>query len=96
VHKIHPIIDSRLRTFQVDARFVNPPSVLYPNLTAEANIIISQKKRAILIPRDYLVNGSYVLTKKNKKLKVRTGLKDYEMVEITSDLDTSQYIYKPK
>ncbi len=96
VDKIYPIMDERSRTFQVDAHFVNPPSALYPNLTAEANIIIQTRKNALIIPRNYLENGKYVWISKDEKKQIKTGLQDYRKVEIIEGLDTSKFIYKPE
>jgi hypothetical protein len=44
VDKIVPIMVVRSRTFKIEAHFIKAPSKLYPNLTAEANIIIQTKK----------------------------------------------------
>ncbi len=54
VEKIDPIMNDRTRSFTVKADFVSRPPVLYPNLTAEANIIIQTKKKALTIPRNFL------------------------------------------
>jgi lipoprotein-releasing system ATP-binding protein len=45
----------------VEARFVQPPPVLYPNLTAEANIIIRTNPSALTVPRSYLEEEFNVL-----------------------------------
>lgn len=95
VSKIYPIMNERSRTFTVEAVFTEAPKELYPNLTVEANIIIKTKKNTLIIPREYLLEGKYVLTEKDEKTKVEVGLSDYEYVEIVSGLDSSQYIYKP-
>jgi RND family efflux transporter MFP subunit len=96
VNRIYPIMDERSRTFQVDAHFVTLPSSLYPKLTAEANIIIQTKKNALIIPRNYLQDNQYVWISKDKKRKVKTGLRDYQKVQILHGIDTSQFIYEPK
>lgn len=95
VEKIHPIMDERSRTFKIEASFINPPETLYPNLTAEANIIINVKEDALIIPRAYLLSGDSVLIGKNKKRKVSVGLSDYQKVEILEGLTTDETIYKP-
>jgi HlyD family secretion protein len=95
VLRIYPIMNERTRTFQVDASFTHPPSSLYPNLTAEANVVIKTKNDAIVIPRDFLVDDQYVWTSKNEKKRVKTGLRDYRKVEIVEGLDTTEFIYKP-
>ncbi|RYG32909.1 MAG: HlyD family efflux transporter periplasmic adaptor subunit, partial [Chitinophagaceae bacterium] len=54
ITKIETIIDERTRSFQVEAAFASPPAGLYPNMTIEANILISTKKSALTIPRTFL------------------------------------------
>lgn len=96
VDKIFPIMDERSRTFKIEAHFVEPPQKLYPNLTAEANIVIKTKKNAITIPRSYLIDNQYVLVNEDEKRKVKIGLSDYEKVEIVEGLKKEETIYTPK
>ena len=96
VIKIYPIMNERSRTFQVDAIFSHPPPNLYPNLTAEANIIIRRKENAIVIPRAYLDQHNNVRVAQGEKKKVKTGLRDYQKIEILEGLDTSDVIYLPE
>lgn len=96
VDKIYPIMDERSRTFKIEAHFTKSPHKLYPNLTAEANIIIQTKNDALTIPRSYLVDKEYVLVKGNKKRKVKVGLNDYQNVEILAGLNSGETIFKPK
>ncbi len=96
VDKIYPIMDERSRTFKIEAHFSNPPQKLYPNLTAEANIIIQTKKNVLTIPKSYLIDGEYVLVNKDEKRKVKIGLSDYQNAEILSGLSAEETIYKPK
>jgi HlyD family secretion protein len=94
VTKINPAMNRQTKSFTVEARFVRQPPALYPNLTCEANIIIKQKARAITIPRSYLLEGDYILLDKKKKVKVITGLKDYQKVEIISGVTIHDFIFK--
>jgi multidrug efflux pump subunit AcrA (membrane-fusion protein) len=96
VSKIYPTMNERSKSFSVEAVFLTQPPVLYPNLTAEANIVIQEKKRALTIPVNYLVNDSTVLISKNKTRVVKTGLKDYQKVEILNGLSAGDIIYKPQ
>jgi multidrug efflux pump subunit AcrA (membrane-fusion protein) len=96
VDKIYPIMDERSRTFKIEAHFTKPPAKLYPNLTAEANIIIQTKKEALTIPKSYLVDDEYVLVNGDEKRKVKVGLSDYQHVEILEGLTAEETIYKPK
>jgi multidrug efflux pump subunit AcrA (membrane-fusion protein) len=96
VDKIYPIMDERSRTFKIEAHFIKPPPKLYPNLTAEANIIIKIKKNVITIPKSYLIHGEFVLVNTDEKRKVTIGLSDYQNAEIISGLSAGETIYKPK
>ncbi|ULQ50838.1 efflux RND transporter periplasmic adaptor subunit [Flavihumibacter fluvii] len=95
IDKINPIMDERSRAFTIEASFTKQPPVLYPNLSAEANIIIRTKEKALTIPRNYLVSDSFVLTGKKEKKPVVTGIKDYQKVEIVSGLSAGETILKP-
>lgn len=95
VSKINPILNEKTRSFTIEANFVSLPPFLYPNLTCEANIIIRQKAKTITIPRVYLLEGNFVIVDKNKKVKVKTGLMDYQKVEILEGLSVKDDIYKP-
>lgn len=96
VDKIYPIMDERSRTFKIEAHFINPPQKLYPNLSAEANIIIRTRKNAITIPKVYLLKGDSIQIGKKEKRKVKIGLSDYQKVEILEGLKADEMIYKPK
>jgi multidrug efflux pump subunit AcrA (membrane-fusion protein) len=95
VSKIIPYMNERSKTFLVEATFVHPPVSLFPNSTFEANILIQTKKSALLIPRNYLLNDSFVINSSGTKMKVVTGLKDYQKVEILSGLGKDDELLKP-
>lgn len=96
VDKIYPIMDVSSRTFRIEAHFVKPPQKLYPNLTAEANIIIQTRKNVLTIPRNYLIDEEYVLVNKDEKRKIKIGLSDYQNIEVLSGLKADETIYLPK
>ncbi|SHN25152.1 efflux RND transporter periplasmic adaptor subunit [Chitinophaga sp. CF418] len=95
VTKVKPFMHERSKTFTVEAQFLQPPPVLYPNLTCEANIIVAQKENALVIPRACLLEGNYVLLASGEKRKVFTGLMDYQKVEIIKGLTVNDLILKP-
>lgn len=96
ISDINPMMNERTRTFIVEATFVKKPEILYPNLTAEANIIISEKQNALTIPRNYLVNDSSVMLANGDLQKVNTGLMDYNLVEITGGISATTKIILPQ
>lgn len=96
VSTIHPIMNLQSKTFTIEAEFVRPPAILYPNISFEANVVISTKKDALLIPRSYLLNDSIVVNKAGKRLVVKAGLKDYQMVEILSGIASTEELVLPE
>lgn len=96
IDKIYPIMDERSRTFKIEAHFIKPPPKLYPNLTAEANIVIQTKKKVLTIPKSYLLPGDSVFVADGAKRHVNIGLMNYETVEIVSGINATETIYKPK
>ena len=95
VTKINTIMNERTRSFTITAEFTIKPPVIYPNLSVEANIVIRTKENALTIPRNFLVDDSYILNENNEKIKVNIGLMDYKKVEILSGLNTGDFILKP-
>lgn len=95
VSKIDPLMNERSKSFLVEATFIQQPERLYPNLSFEANIVLQSKEKALLIPRNYLYKDSFVLHKNGDKIAVKTGLKDYKMIEILSGISSSDELQKP-
>lgn len=95
ISKIYPTKDERTQTFKIEAVFTKAPPKLYPGLAGEANIIIAEKKDALIIPKEYLINNDQVLTEDGIR-KITTGLQDIENVEILSGITENEKIYKPE
>lgn len=95
VSKIYPQKDERLQTFKIEALFTASPTLLYPGLAGEANIIISEKKETLTIPRNYLLSGNKVITQ-DGEVQVEVGLQNLDRVEIVSGITATTLITKPK
>ena len=95
VSKIYPIMNERSKTFLIDAKFVEIPPTLYPNLSVEANIIINEINNAVTIPKPYLSKMNYVYLANGKKKKVTIGLKNYEYVQILKGINSNDKIILP-
>ena len=93
--KIYPRKDERSQTFKIEARFDDPPAVLYPGLAGEGNIIIAEKEDALTIPNEYLLEGNMVMTAEGA-VEVLPGLRNLERVEILKGIDTTTALIKPK
>lgn len=91
--EISPKMDDRNQTFKIKARFFDKPKRLFMGLTGEANIVVNEKRKALVIPREYLLSSSEVITE-NGRVKVKTGLSDWDFIEIISGIDDKTTIYK--
>ena len=94
ITKIYPQKDIKTQTFKIEGLFNQPPKALYAGLSGEANIILSEKKRTMIIPLEYLMENNKVKTERGE-LDVIVGLKNMENVEIISGIDTATIIIKP-
>lgn len=93
---IEPIMNSRTRSFTGKAEFISQPTMLYPNLTAEANILIQEKLDALTIPRTYLLNDSTVVLEGGTHQTVQTGVMDYNLVEILNGITADTILELPE
>lgn len=95
IHQIYPKMDPTTQSFQVIAKFITPPSKLYLGLTGEANIIVDHMDETIAIPREYLVDGQFVITTQGKK-QIKTGLKSLSKVQVLDGLNTNEKLFLPQ
>lgn len=95
VSKIYPFMDLQSKSFTVEAKFKTLPPKLYPNMNFEANIVIATKNKALLIPREYLLNDNRVILNSGDTISVETGLMDYRKVEITKGLSENDVLILP-
>lgn len=95
VTKINPLMNERSKTFLIEAAFLYPPKLLYPNISFEASIVLGSKEKALLIPRNCLVNDSMVIKSNGDTVPVKIGLKDYRKVEILSGITTDEELIDP-
>jgi HlyD family secretion protein len=95
VTKIYPIMDSKSKTFTVEAEFTKAPPTLFPNLTLEANIITQSKENALIVPRNYVLKDQWVITAEEDTIPVRLGIKTYEYAEILEGITASTQLILP-
>ncbi|MCC6384168.1 MAG: efflux RND transporter periplasmic adaptor subunit [Bacteroidia bacterium] len=95
VTRILPFMDERSKAFIVEAVFSDHTIQLFPNISLEANIVIGEKQNALLLPRNYVVNDSVVWKRNGDQVIVKTGLSDYQYIEILSGLDSADEVKEP-
>ena len=97
ITKIYPSFDSTEQSFIAEAVFDDYTGRLLNGTQLQANIIVQEKKNALVIPSFYLINGDYVMLKgSNQKKPVKTGIRTLEWTEITGGLTTGDALTLPK
>ncbi len=89
-------MNTKSRTFTAEASFVSAPEILYPNLSLEANIVLAKKTGVLTIPVKYVNRQNYVTLKDGSLKQIKTGLRDYQIVEVTEGLDSTSQIIEAK
>lgn len=93
VSKIYPQKDLKNETFILEGIFLEKPKALLSGMSGESNIIIQQAEDVLVIPRSFLSTQNEVKTD-DGLVKVRTGLKSLEYVQILSGIDENTTIYQ--
>lgn len=97
VLEAYPRINQSNKTSKVVASIIiDQKIIIYSGMSVEANIIISEKKNVLVIPREFLIEGNKVKKKDSEELTAITkGVTDLEFIEVTSGIDESTEIVKP-
>ena len=95
VTRISPKMDAQTQTFEIEGSFIDAPDALFMGLTGEGNIVIVERKNALVIPLEYLIEENSVQTA-NGKVKVKIGSRSLSHVEILSGLNEGDVILKPE
>ncbi len=98
LNTIDPLVNTELRSFRAEAT-IEAKTFFYPQSAVEANIIIREKQKALLIPSGYLFPGDSVLMRQGNEIrmqKVTTGIRTAGKVEITDGINTGDIIYNDR
>ncbi|HUB60170.1 MAG TPA: HlyD family efflux transporter periplasmic adaptor subunit [Puia sp.] len=93
ITKIYPSFNTDDQAFIAEATFDPLPPNLRNGTQLQANIILDEKKHALVIPSNYLLSGdSVILAADHSRIPVKTGIHTLEWVEITGGLHDNQAI----
>lgn len=98
VTEIYPRISPVDKTAKVMASIDPSDYDLYPGMSLEANIIIREKKRILVVPVEYVSSDGTVIVKtgtKKEAVEVKVGIKDLRFAEILSGLEEGDHILSP-
>jgi multidrug efflux pump subunit AcrA (membrane-fusion protein) len=83
------------QSYRIEVVFEKKPNRWFEGMTAEANIVIQEKKQALLIPQSYLVGDRKVINAKGDTLELEIGESDLEYVEVLKGIDLKTELKKP-
>jgi multidrug efflux pump subunit AcrA (membrane-fusion protein) len=93
VQEILPMFDDASQSFICKVAFTTPLDFTTTGTQLEANILVGEKKNALLIPRSYMNFGNKVYLKDNPQpTTIQTGIVSTEWVEVISGLNPSDQI----
>jgi len=95
VSKVYPFVNARDQSVRVDAEFTTPFTDPFSGLAVEANIIIREKEKAMVIPKSLLLPGDSVIVKANrskKKVKVTRGIETLDEIEVVDGIDSNSFL----
>ncbi|RKD90248.1 efflux RND transporter periplasmic adaptor subunit [Mangrovibacterium diazotrophicum] len=97
ISKVYPAFDTNEQSFIAEAVFTEKVPSLKSGTQLQSNIVVAEKKGALVIPADYLEPGEQVFSEKhNSSIKVMTGIETSEWVEIIGGLNEGDVIEKQK
>lgn len=97
VTKVYPAFNTSEQSFTIEASFNEQPERLINGTQLQANIIIEDKKNALVVPSYYLQNGdSLFIRNKKEKIAVKTGIRTLEWTEVTGGLREDDLLVLPK
>lgn len=96
ITELFPRVNVLTKSSRVKASFDAPPGVqLFTGMSAEANILVSEKKHALVIPKEFIRNGNQVKLKGQEQPRtIRKGLEDLQFVEVLEGLSESDVLIK--
>lgn len=93
ISEILSAFDQQSQSFICKAIFENPLNASLFGTQLEANILVGEKKNALLIPRNYVGFGNKVNVKsKNENVIIKTGIISADYVEILSGIDKNDVV----
>jgi multidrug efflux pump subunit AcrA (membrane-fusion protein) len=95
VTKIYPLLNKQEQSFRVDAYFQEQVPVKLYGLNIEANIVIKDNEKALVIPRKALGKGDSVLVRignETRKIRIKVGAVDQQYAEVLGGLPDSSTI----
>ncbi|MGZ3884828.1 MAG: efflux RND transporter periplasmic adaptor subunit, partial [Bacteroidia bacterium] len=90
VTEIYPAFDEQTQSFFCKVVFTDPLDFKISGTQLQANIIVAEKKNALVIPKNFLGFGNKVTVKGKGEVNVETGFISNDVVEIKSGITENE------
>lgn len=90
VKKIYLLMNDANQTFRVDVELKQNLDLPFIHNTADGNIVIQKKEKALVVPTNAILNGDSIYieqTNTEKKIKITPGIRDIDFTEVLSGVD---------
>ncbi|MFN0201302.1 MAG: HlyD family efflux transporter periplasmic adaptor subunit [Bacteroidia bacterium] len=87
VTKIYPDFNKKEQSFVIEVEFDEPIAQLRSGTQVQANIIVGEKKNALVLPKKFLRKGDKVLKTNKEEVFIKVGIRNLEWVEILEGID---------
>jgi multidrug efflux pump subunit AcrA (membrane-fusion protein) len=95
ITKIYPGFDETEQSYIVEAQFEQLPEKMFSGTQLQANIVTGIREDVLVIPSEYVANGSLVRLRNGEEQKIETGSKNNEWVEVISGISEIDIIVIP-
>ena len=92
VTEIYPAFDSQAQSFYCKVKFIDVMDFRISGTQLQANVIISEKKDLLVIPKAYLDYGNKVNIKGKEQAVIQTGFISTDWVEVKGGIDENTVI----
>jgi multidrug efflux pump subunit AcrA (membrane-fusion protein) len=92
ISRIIPVLDPETQSCKAIARCSTTPPIVMAGAQIQANIIVSTKEKALVIPRSYLRPGPSVMLSSGTIRPVRTGIITLDEAEIIQGIEDGEQI----
>ncbi|MEM9717810.1 MAG: HlyD family efflux transporter periplasmic adaptor subunit [Bacteroidota bacterium] len=96
ITKIYPGFDEAEQSYIVEAQFDQLPEKMFYGTQLQANIETGSRNNVVVIPREYISKGNFVMLENGEEKQIETGSKNNDWIEVVSGLPEGAVLVKPK
>lgn len=96
VAKIYPAFNEKEQSFVIEVKFTDELPSLRSGTQVQANIVVGERKNALIIPKKCLIKGDKVLLENKEERQIKIGIRNAEWVEVLEGVEANTKMLLPK